>query len=220
MVRTYRVRKGDTLGRLAREFYGEAGRFPLIVAANDITDPDRLKPGQELIIPDLATASAGAPPPPLDPAAALNRRRLAGLHPILATRAASLIELCAHSGIALLITQGIRTVAEQDALYAQGRSRPGKIVTWARGGQSYHNYGLAFDFVPLDALGKADWDVRHPAWQRTAELGESVGLEWGGRWSPKKRDMPHFQYTCGHAIGECLVWFDAGGLAGVWAQVR
>lgn len=228
MVRSYRVRKGDTLGRIAREFYGDAGRFPLIVAANHITDPDRLGVGRKLIIPDLATATTGThppepstpPPAPLNPCAALNQRRLTGLHPILAARAGSLIDLCAHSGVALLITQGFRTFAEQDALYAQGRGTPGNLVTWARGGQSYHNYGLAFDFVPLDTLGKADWEVGHPAWQQTADLGESVGLEWGGRWSPKKRDVPHFQYTSGHTIGECRAWFEAGGLAGVWAQVR
>jgi hypothetical protein len=227
MVRTYRVRKGDTLGRIARDSYGDAARFPLIVAANQIANPDRLVVGQELIIPDLATATAGtgapaapaiAPPP--DPYAALNLRRLGDLHPILTTRGQTLIDLCAHAGFALLMTQGLRTFAEQDALYAQGRSKPGNIVTWAKGGQSYHNYGLAFDFVPLDALNKADWDVRHPAWQRAAELGESVGLEWGGRWSAKKRDLPHFQYTGGHTVADCLALFEAGGMAGVWGEIR
>lgn len=228
MVRTYRVRKGDTLGRIARDNYGDAARFPLIVSANHITNPDRLTVGQELVLPDLATATSGtgAPAPsPVgsispDPFATLNLRRLGGLHPIVATRAQTLIDLCAHGGFAVLITQGLRTFAEQDGLYAQGRSKPGKIVTWARGGQSYHNYGLAFDFVPLDALGKADWDTRHAAWQRAAELGESVGLEWGGRWSARKRDLPHFQYTGGHAVGKCLELFQAGGMAGVWTEVR
>ena len=88
MVRTYRVCKGDTLGRIARGQYGDAACFPLIVAANHIANPDRLKVGQELIIPDLATATAGTGPPPSPPAApglfdpytALNLRRLRGLH--------------------------------------------------------------------------------------------------------------------------------------------
>ncbi len=83
-----------------------------------------------------------------------------------------MIDLASHEGLGLLVTQGLRTWAEQDALYAKGRTIPpiGKlfVVTKARGGQSWHNFGLAFDIVVLDALGKNDWDISHPGWATAA----------------------------------------------------
>src|SRR5207245_1159897 len=98
----------------------------------------------------------------------LSEQRLAAVHPILATRARSLIDLCAHASITTMVTQGLRTWEEQDALYAKGRTTPpvGKpyIVTMAKGGQGYHNFGLAFDIVVLDSAGKSDWDTSHPGW--------------------------------------------------------
>jgi peptidoglycan L-alanyl-D-glutamate endopeptidase CwlK len=119
------------------------------------------------------------------------------------------------------VTQGLRTFAEQDALYAVGRTKApiGKqyIVTNARGGQSWHNFGLAFDIVVLDSVGKFDWDASHPGWRKAAELGKSVGLEWGGDWKGFK-DRPHFQYTGGLTLAQCREWY-AGGLAVVWEKV-
>ena len=228
MATRYKVRSGDTLGKIAIKFYGSAGRYPLIVAANAIANPDRLTRGQELIIPDAATAAAGlgvaVPPAPIQPAPppnafnALNDKRLAGLHPILATRGRSMIDLCSHAGVALLVTQGLRTYAEQDALFAQGRSAPGKIVTNAQGGESFHNFGLAYDVVVLDALGKADWDSSHPGWATAAQIGQSVGLEWGGSWK-KFKDLPHYQYTAKLDLKECRALLAEGGLAAVWARV-
>ncbi len=229
---TYRVRSGDTLGKIAKRFYGDAGRYTLIVTANAIKNPDRLTLGQELVIPD-PTAPEGpppaAPPPaPPPPTAAASRtaqlsvERLTRLHPVLAIRGHSMLELCAHAGLAVLVTQGLRTWQEQDALYAKGRTVPplGKanIVTNAKGGQSYHNFGLAFDIVVLDAVGKADWDTDHPGWAAAAKIGKSVGLEWGGDWKTFK-DQPHFQYTAGLALADCRAQFADGGLPAVWARV-
>jgi len=84
-----------------------------------------------------------------------------------------------NSKIPPLIYCGRRTMEEQTALFAIGRSAPGKIVTKARAGESYHNYGLAFDWVPLKPAPKdpdlyvADWD------DKTAfRLGEHVGLSF------------------------------------------
>ena len=204
-MQTYKVQKGDTLGKIAKKFYGDTGKFPLIVAANQIPNPDLLKVGQELVIPDAVVAGTGlvsavaTPPPPSSPSnriVQLNEQRLSHIHPIVAARGRSMIDLCAHDGVTLLVTQGLRTWEEQDALFAKGRtvSPIGKkfIVTNARGGQSYHNFGLAFDIVVLDSVGKADWDTSHPGWKRSAELGKSVGLEWGGDWKTF-RDGPHFQ---------------------------
>src|SRR5258707_663519 len=189
---TYTVEKGDTLGKIARRFYGDASKFPLIVAANAINNPDKLARGQQLIIPDGATTAPATPTapgpipagPPSDRTRQLSERRLSEVHPILATPGRSLIDLCGHAGTTIMITQGLRTWDEQDELYAKGRTAPpvGKqyIVTMAKGGESYHNFGLAFDIVVLDAAGKSDWDSKHPGWALAGQLGGTVGLERGG----------------------------------------
>lgn len=158
--------------------------------------------------------------PILNPMARLNEQRLAKLHPALAIRARAMLDLCAYEGFAVLITQGLRTWEEQDALYAIGRTNPpdGKIVTKAKGGQSFHNFGLAFDIVILDSVGKADWDTNHPGWARAAELGKSVGLEWGGDWTSFK-DLPHFQLTGGLTTAQCRQLYPQG-LQAIWDKVR
>lgn len=226
----YTVQPGDTLGTVAKRFYNDASRFPLIVAANRFSDPDKLTVGQEIVIPEAALAAVNLTPPfrssvqagvpPVaNPTARLNEQRLSQLHPILAIRARCMVELCAYAGIAVLVTQGLRTWEEQDALYAKGRTVPplGKIVTKAKGGYSYHNFGLAFDIVVLDAVGKADWNTAHPSWQRAAELGKSLGLEWGGDWKTFK-DVPHFQYIDGLTTAECRELYPSG-LQAIWDQV-
>jgi len=151
-----------------------------------------------------------------------SEQRLARVHPALATRARAMVELLAHSGVEILITQGLRTWEEQDALYARGRTvEPiGKkfIVTNAKGGQSFHNFGLAFDIVVLDALGKFDWDASHPGWIAAAKAGKSVGLEWGGDWKTFK-DIPHYQYVSGLTLQQCQEAFRSGGLPAVWAEI-
>jgi LysM repeat protein len=222
------VRPGDTLGRIARRFYGDASRYPLIVSANQIADPDRLRVGQRLVIPDAglarrAVGGAGGGPA-VEAAAAptpLNAQRLSRLHPLVQARAAAFLELCAHTGLSVLVSQGLRSWEDQNALYAQGRTVPpvGRkhVVTMAKGGQSYHNFGLAFDIVVLDAVGKADWDVSHPGWSAAGALGKSVGLEWGGDW-PRFKDWPHFQYTGGLSLRDCRAVY-AEGLDALWHRV-
>jgi hypothetical protein len=225
-MQRYTIRKGDTLGAIAARFYGDAARFPLIVAANRISNPDRLVVGNELVIPDLgsATAAVAAPAPatPPPPAIGLSEQRLAGVHPVLRTRARAMIDLCSHEGVSVLVTQGLRTWEEQDALYAKGRTVApiGKqhIVTNAKGGSSFHNFDLAFDIVILDAIGKADWDTTHPGWNKAAAMGKSVGLEWGGDWKTFK-DLPHFQYTAGLSIQECRE-LHPQGLNAIWLKVK
>lgn len=92
-------------------------------------------------------------------------------------------------GIKTRVTDGYRTVEEQDALYAKGRTAEGQKVTNARGGYSNHNFGLAIDIVPMEN-GKPNYNSsQYPLLGR---IGESVGLEWGGRFKSIV-DMPHFQ---------------------------
>jgi peptidoglycan L-alanyl-D-glutamate endopeptidase CwlK len=88
-----------------------------------------------------------------------------------------------------IVTCTARTQAEQDALFAQGRTMPGKKVTWTR--NSKHIGGKAFDIVIMEH-GKPMWDTKHPGWRIAGNIGESVGLEWGGSWE-KSKDFPHFQ---------------------------
>ena len=92
-------------------------------------------------------------------------KKLQGVHPLVAGKARQLIEQAYKEGINVIITQGLRTVEEQNELYAQGRTKPGKIVTNAKGGYSYHNYGLAFDFAVLNADGSVNWNVNEK-WKR------------------------------------------------------
>lgn len=152
----------------------------------------------------------------------LNQNRLKTVHPILAKKVEDMIVAAEKAGIAVLVTQALRTVEEQDALYAKGRTVApiGKkyIVTKAKGGQSYHNFGLAIDIVILNSLGKADWDTKNPAWAEVAKIGKSLGLEWGGDWQGFK-DIPHFQYTGGIALATCRSLYAKGGLPAVWKAV-
>lgn len=125
-------------------------------------------------------------------------RSLDDLHPDLKPLCKWFLEQCEAQDIQPLITCTWRSNAEQEALYAQGRSHKGKIVTNARGGQSRHNFMIdgkpaskAFDVVPI-INGKPEWDASHPAWGHMGEIGESVGLSWAGRWV-KFREYPHFE---------------------------
>lgn len=114
----------------------------------------------------------------------------------------------------------LRTIAEQNALYAQGRSKPGKIVTNARGGMSYHNYGLAIDIVLLvvkddNDLQTAMWDVktdfdgdRKSDWMECVTIFKQYGWEWGGDW--KFSDAPHFQKTFGKSVRELMALHTGG----------
>ncbi|WJQ05534.1 M15 family metallopeptidase (plasmid) [Geobacillus stearothermophilus] len=130
-------------------------------------------------------------------------KKLSGLHPIVADKARKLIRAAHSEGIYIIITQGLRTIEEQNRLYAQGRTKPGRIVTNARGGYSYHNFSLAFDFCVCNvAKGKliTSWNLDR-RWFRVGQLGRSLGLEWGGDWKSFK-DYPHFQYTFGLSLAQ------------------
>ena len=106
----------------------------------------------------------------------------------------------------------LRTFEEQNALYAQGRSvlfdKNGKrlgIVTNAKGGQSYHNYGLAIDIVLILDGKIASWDIKTDFdgdktsdWMECVSIFKKYGWEWGGDW--KFKDYPHFQKTFGLSV--------------------
>jgi hypothetical protein len=119
-------------------------------------------------------------------------------------------------GVQIRVTSGLRTFAEQDALYAQGRTTPGDIVTKARAGQSNHNYGLAADVVPL-ADGRPNWNAPSATWQVLGEEGKRAGLSWGGEWKGFV-DRPHFELPVGMSVQECFRIYQQGGLDAVWTE--
>ncbi|MEK5376546.1 M15 family metallopeptidase [Paenibacillus sp. FSL P2-0173] len=133
-----------------------------------------------------------------------SEKRLNGLHPVFKLVMEKLIDRCYARGVWVLITQGLRTYAEQDALYAQGRTKPGQVVTKARGGYSNHNFRLAADFALLLRDGRTvSWDTLRdddkdslPDWSEVVEEAKKLGLEWGGDWRSFK-DMPHLQMVFG-----------------------
>jgi peptidoglycan L-alanyl-D-glutamate endopeptidase CwlK len=115
----------------------------------------------------------------------------------------------------------LRTIAEQNKLFALGRTALGKIVTKARGGLSYHNYGLAIDIVLIidtDGDGKFDnavWDTRtdfdkdgKADWMEVVQIFKSYGWTWGGDW--KFTDPPHFEKTFGYSVRQLLALHASG----------
>jgi len=150
--------------------------------------------------------------------------RIQLLHPKLRDEALELYDeiLASLTGSAICrFAYTLRTFAEQDALFAQGRSKPGKVVTNAKGGQSYHNYGLAIDIVLIldkDKNGTfetASWDVKSDFdgdkkadWMEVVQIFKRYGFEWGGDW--KFLDLPHFQKSFGKSIYELKSLHAAG----------
>lgn len=114
------------------------------------------------------------------------------LHPRLQKKISELEKICSDRGLKIQITECLRTKEEQDALYAQGRTKPGSKVTNAPGYSysSMHQWGVAFDFCRAD--GKGAFDTSGGFFDKVGKIGQSIGLEWGGSWrSPV--DKPHFQ---------------------------
>ncbi|WP_319805532.1 M15 family metallopeptidase [Cytobacillus firmus] len=130
------------------------------------------------------------------------------LHPIVAEKKEELIAQAADKGINVVITQDFRSIEEQNALYEKGRSAEGNIVTNAKGGESYHNFGLAIDFALMSVDGQVIWDMQYDGngnskedWMEVVEMAKDLGFEWGGDWTQFK-DYPHLQMDFGLSIWE------------------
>ena len=129
-------------------------------------------------------------------------RNVSQLHPELQNKVVKLQKECLKVGIKIKIGECFRTVAEQNALYAKGRTAPGSIVTNARGNSysSMHQWGVAFDFflnMDVDKDGKTSDDAFNNAtklFNKVGAIGKKLGLEWGGDWKSIK-DLPHFQLS-------------------------
>jgi len=124
----------------------------------------------------------------------INSRLLEDLHPALERGCRELMRRMALVGFAHVgVSSTYRNAAHQEWLFAQGRTRPGNIVTNARGGQSWHNWRLAFDIFQ---------NIRGQEWNNdrffltAGRIWEDMGGEWGGSWV-NFPDRPHMQYTGG-----------------------
>ena len=99
-------------------------------------------------------------------------------------------ELCASLDLSWGPTQGFRSKAEQDAIYAQGRTAPGKIVSNSPGGgYSPHEYGCASDWCKFNGRGEPYWPEDPRDWEPYRQALQKIGLHWGGSFS--HADMPH-----------------------------
>ena len=137
----------------------------------------------------------------------ISQPRIDLLHPAIREEVKNLIEQAegvVDETLAIRVVQGLRTIEEQDALYAQGRTIPGSIVTKAKGGSSYHNYGLAIDICWLYKDDNGDYkydDVK--SWKqggnfrKVIEIFKAAGYTWGGDFKSIP-DGPHFEKTFGH----------------------
>ena len=128
----------------------------------------------------------------------INSRSLDDLNPKVKKLAEQFIKACKDAGIDILIYSTYRDAESQNELYAQGRTKPGRIVTNAKAGFSYHNWRCAFDFVPI-VNGKARWDDS-ATYAKCGAIAEDLGFEWAGRWSGKLKETAHLQFTGGLSI--------------------
>lgn len=151
---------------------------------------------------------------------AISKARLQLINPRLATAVEKLDEILTLEKISFRVVQALRSWDEQEKLYAQGRTAPGKIVTQAAGGHSWHNFGLAVDLAIMEENGQIDWNAAHPAWQRMIQVGEMLGMYSGSHFRTFP-DNPHFQMTGRFPISpddEARVIFRQGGMSWVWAE--
>lgn len=130
------------------------------------------------------------------------RQRIEKLHPSVIEEVTNIINDCdkALSGKAKIrITESFRTIEEQNLIFSQGRSTPGKKVTNAKGGQSIHNYGFSVDMCLIIGEKAASWDTKKDwdndkvaDWYECVKIFAKNGWEWGGNWKTFK-DMSHFE---------------------------
>ena len=122
----------------------------------------------------------------------MSSRSITDLHPQFQPLASQFLTVAKQRGFDVLLYCTYRSLPEQAALYAQGRTAPGAIVTDAPAGSSAHNYGLAFDACPMNN-GKPVWSDVDPLWATYGALALACGLDWAGAAGFPFREFPHCQ---------------------------
>jgi peptidoglycan L-alanyl-D-glutamate endopeptidase CwlK len=135
------------------------------------------------------TIAGVSPAEAIDPVDARSEKNIETLLPEVRPIARALVQKAKQSGIQIKILSALRTYAEQNDLYAKGRTKPGAKVTNARGGFSNHNFGIAFDVGVFEGAKYLGDSAKYKA---VGVLGMDLGLEWGGSWKTIV-DQPHFQ---------------------------
>jgi len=128
---------------------------------------------------------------PEPPGLAQSQKIIDGLDSSLRPMAVALLYAANNKGIPLVVTSGYRSIESQQKIWNQGRTTPGRIVTHAEPGNSWHNYGLAFDVAVLKD-DKATWPENPKLWNRIGAIGKALGLSWGGDFPGSQKDLPHF----------------------------
>ena len=132
-----------------------------------------------------------------------NQEKIKTLHPEIRNATSSMLTNLKKDNINVEISLATRTYEEQDRLYSKGRNEKGeiidesKVVTYAKGGQSYHNFGLAFDVEVYNENGTKNWNKQSEAWQKVINEGKKQGFVAGAEWNDFP-DLPHFENSFGN----------------------
>ena len=136
-----------------------------------------------------------------------SEKSIGSLHPKAQQAAREFLKKVLDAGIEARIISGTRTYAEQNTLFRQGRSgNPPPKVTNARGGQSNHNFGIAWD---IGIFKNGAYLGESPLYDKAAEAGLTAELEWGGNWKSFK-DKPHYQLATGLILAGVRGKFEDG----------
>ena len=155
-----------------------------------------------------------------------NQIHIDKLHPAIRDKTIEMLSNLNENGINVEIVSSMRTIEEQNALYAIGRDKDGKkiegekIVTNAKGGTSNHNFGLAFDVEVYDDKGKKDWNDKGESWQAVIKEGEKQGFTSGSTFVNPKNDFPHFENMFGYSTSELKKLYDEGKTTGGFVNVN
>lgn len=114
------------------------------------------------------------------------------LEPDFKAKVQIFLEKLKEANIPVAVVCGRRTIAEQNALFAKGRTTPGPVVTNAKGGSSPHNFGLAVDLCPVNSAGHCNWTASDAVWHEMGKIGKECGFVWGGEFKSIK-DLPHYE---------------------------
>ena len=145
-------------------------------------------------------------------------RKLDDLHEKFKPLACELIARCVEAGIPVMIIFTGRSQQEQVSLYEQGRTKPGKIVTWtldSRHVMKPPDYkSRAIDICPWEEFrmhgpDKLMWDADSPVWDTIGKIGESLGLKWGVIQNGARIDLGHFEYVQSAVVSPTEIWGEA-----------